>query len=134
LQVFSYLPAALQVPTCPGLLQLPQTLHSVAFGGEAFEDAAMPVLVQLQQLRYIAFHDTPGFTDAGLQQLTGLDLGRLLVCGCGLSDAICKQGDALELKRDPEKVSLILTEFPESHAVDCADVFVGDKGHGTPFC
>jgi hypothetical protein len=68
----------------------------------------MPVLVQLQQLRYFEFYVTPGFTDAGLQQLTqltGLDLGHLYVSGCGLTDAICKQGAALELKLDCDKVS-----------------------------
>jgi hypothetical protein len=49
----------------------------------------MPVLAQLTQLGALCVQKAPGLTDAGLQHLTSLDLDRLYVCGCALSDAIC---------------------------------------------
>jgi hypothetical protein len=49
----------------------------------------MPVLAQLTQLGDLCVQQAPGLTDAGLQHLTSLDLARLYVCGCALSNAIC---------------------------------------------
>lgn len=72
-----------------GLLKLPRSLHSLSVGGKAFGDAAMPVLAQLTQLEDLCVQKAPGFTDAGLQHLTSLELDRLYVSGCALSDAIC---------------------------------------------
>jgi hypothetical protein len=105
-------------------MELLQSLHSLSVGGEAFGDAAVPVLTQLTQLEYLGFHMTPGFTDAGLQQLTVLDLGRLYVYGCGLTDAICEKYDALELTWDSAKVSdtLSITSTQPLRAACCAVV------------
>jgi hypothetical protein len=62
-----------------GLLELPQSLDSICVGGNAFGDAAAPVLAQLTQLNSLSLGYSPGFTDAGLEQLTNLDLGCLSV-------------------------------------------------------
>jgi hypothetical protein len=101
----SLLPAGADVS---GLLELPQSFHCLSVGGEAFGDAAVPVLVQLQQLHYLGLHGTPGFTDTGLQQLTDLDLGRLYVDGCGLTDALCEKNAAVDVTWDSEKVRATL--------------------------
>ena len=86
------------------LLELQQSLRSLSVGGAVFGDAAMPVLVQLTQLDYLCVERSPGFTDAGLQQLTGLDLDRLYVYGCALTDAVCVD-DSVHLTWDEDKVS-----------------------------
>ena len=90
-----------------GLLELPQSLRSLAVGGAAFGDAAVPVLVQVTQLKDLRMHNSQGFTDAGLQQLTDMDLMGLDVYGCALSDTICVHG-AVELQWDSYKVSSTL--------------------------
>jgi hypothetical protein len=49
-------------------------------------------------------HGSPGFTDIGLEQLLTLDLARLYVYDCALSDAIDEEG-SLSLLWDSEQVS-----------------------------
>ena len=88
-----------------GLLELPESLFSLCVGGAAFGDAAAPVLGQLTQLEDLCLSYTPGFTDAGLEQLTGLDLGRLYVYESGLSEAISQEeGGLIDLERNIAKV------------------------------
>jgi hypothetical protein len=70
------------------LAQLPDSCASLLLGGAAFTDAAASVLVQLTHLYYLCWSQSLGFTDAGLEQLTALDLGGLYVYDSGLSDAI----------------------------------------------
>jgi hypothetical protein len=88
-----------------GLLELPQSLHSLFAEGAAFGDLAAPVLAQLAQLDYLCLSYTPGFTDAGLEQFTDLNLGRLYVYDSGLSDAVSQgEGGMIDLKWTPGKV------------------------------
>jgi hypothetical protein len=70
------------------LAQLPASCTSLRVGGAAFTDAAPSVLAQLTNLEYLCWRHSAGFIDAGLEQLTALDLGRLYVYNSGLSDAI----------------------------------------------
>lgn len=46
----------------------------------------------LTQVEFLCVNKSPGFTDAGLLQLAGMDLDRLFVYECGLTDVICKDG------------------------------------------
>jgi hypothetical protein len=71
-----------------GLLELPQSLSSLCGGGAAFDDEAAAVLGRLTQLKDLCLSWAPGFTDAGLEQLTDLDLARLFVHDAELSEAI----------------------------------------------
>jgi hypothetical protein len=68
----------------------------------------MPVLAQLTQMHYLCVQKSPGLTDAGLQQLTALELDRLYVHGCALTDAVCED-DTVHLKWDADKVSFYTT-------------------------
>jgi hypothetical protein len=88
-----------------GLLELPQSLDSLWVGGEAFEDAAAPVLARLTQLESLYLSFTPMFTDAGLEQLTELDLGRFCIYISSISEAISPAcvGN-IDLTSDSEKV------------------------------
>ena len=70
-----------------GLLQLPTSLNCLWIGGEAFGDVAAPVLAQLTQLDSFLSY-TPGFTDAGLEQLTNLNVERLCIHCSGFSEAV----------------------------------------------
>lgn len=87
-------------------LQLPESCASLSVGGAAFTDAAVAVLVQLTQLESLRWGSSPGFTDAGLEQLTRLDLESLYVEGCGLSPGITT--GSLYLEWDPYEVSAAL--------------------------
>lgn len=75
------------------LLQLPEGCNSLLVGGIAFTDNAAPVLAQLTQLDYLCLHNSPEFTDAGLEQLMPLRLGRLYVYDCSLSVEVTSEGD-----------------------------------------
>jgi hypothetical protein len=104
-----------------GLLELPQRLRSLSVGGQAFGDAAMPVLVHLTQLEYLCVHKAPGFTDTGLQQLTALELDRLYVYGCALTDAV-RVNDTVHLTWDEDKVSGTKSEPSHSCVARCSGV------------
>jgi hypothetical protein len=73
-------------------LKLPQSCTSLLVGGEAFTDAAVPILWQLTQLRHLSWARSPDFTDFGLGQLVGLDFHELFVGDCGISQAVCWGG------------------------------------------
>ena len=66
------------------------------------------MLAQLTQLEHLSLSHTPWFTDAGLEQLTKLDLGHLYVCFSGLSEDI-RQDECgkIELKHDSEQVRIM---------------------------
>jgi hypothetical protein len=87
------------------LLQLAESCTSLYFGGAALKDATVPVLVQLTQLKDLALVFVPEFTDAGLEQLTQLQLTTLCVHNCGLSEQICPEDSALQIECDAELVS-----------------------------
>lgn len=70
------------------LLQLPESCTSLLVGGAAFTDAVAPVVAQMTQLKFVAWSWSPGLTDAGLEQLVRLELDRLLVSHCSLSEQI----------------------------------------------
>lgn len=98
-----------------GLLQLPQSCTTLSVGGAVFDDKAMSVIMQLTQLEVLCVHDSPGFTDAGLEQLTGLDLWRLFVYNSALSDAISQHGNGLLLEGGDH--NLVGAEQPEVYSV-----------------
>jgi hypothetical protein len=92
------------------LLQLPASCTKLQLGGAAFTDAAVPVLVQLTQLEDSSIAWSPGFTDAGLEQLVGTNLNVLWVQHAGLSFEVTSAPAAysdpkvLALTSDPKQV------------------------------
>jgi hypothetical protein len=91
------------------MLELPQSLRLLCVGGNAYGDAAAPVLAQLTQLKELYLSYSPGFTDAGLEQLTNLDLAHLSLYGTGLSEAMGQRGyGRLDLKCDSVKVRTLI--------------------------
>jgi hypothetical protein len=63
------------------------------------------VLARLTQLESLYLGYAPRFTDAGLEQLTGLDLARLCIYVTSLSEAICPACCwNIDLTSDSEKV------------------------------
>lgn len=77
------------------LLQLPESCTLLVVGGEAFTNDAAPVVAQLTWLEYLCWNHSPGFTDAGLQQLLPLaeDLWRLYVYNCNLGVEVTSEND-----------------------------------------
>jgi hypothetical protein len=90
------------------MLELPQSLRLLCVGGNAFGDAAAPVLAQLTQLKHLHLSFSPGFTDAGLEQLTNLDLEHLSLYGTGPSEAVGRGYGRLDLKCDSVKVRTLI--------------------------
>jgi hypothetical protein len=88
------------------LLQLPQTCTSLDVGGAAFSDDAAPLLAQLTQLRELSWTHSPGFTEAGLEQLVGMDLDELHVRKCGIFQGVprARQARTIYLEFDPDLV------------------------------
>jgi hypothetical protein len=86
-----------------GLLQLPESCKTLIVAGAAFADAAVPLVVQLTQLKLLSWSWSRGFTDAGLEQLTALDLTHLDVHICGLSEELAPLG-TMELRPSTEQV------------------------------
>jgi hypothetical protein len=78
-----------------GLLELPPSLTALFVGGAAFDDAAAAVLGQLTQLKQLGLDWVPGFTDAGLEQLTNLDLAHLILHDAQVSEAIGPDEDGV---------------------------------------
>lgn len=69
------------------LLQLPASQLSI--GGDAFTDAAVPVVLHLTQLKHLIWKSSDALTDKGLLKLTGLQgLTELKVEWCGISTSI----------------------------------------------
>lgn len=96
------------------MLQLPACCTQLRLKGAAFADAAVPVLAQLTQLADLVINWSPGFSDAGLEQLVGTNLTQLWVQGAGLSSEVtsapfsggpCEDPTVLLLKPDPKLVS-----------------------------
>lgn len=54
------------------LLQLPDSCCSLDVSGPAFRDAAASIISQLTQLTWLSWLNSPGLSDAGLDQLTAL--------------------------------------------------------------
>jgi hypothetical protein len=100
------------------LLQLSRSCTILEVGGQAFTDAAVPLLLQLTQLEDLSWNQSPRFTDVGLEQLTRLDLTQLLIGKCGLSYQVCPYNSSLVLKQDPMLVSALLGGQP------CIDLYV----------
>jgi hypothetical protein len=102
----------LNINTCfqPGadvsaLLQLPSSCTSLKVGGAGFTDEAVPVLLQLTQLKHLGWSLSKSFTDEGLEELIGFAGAELVVFLCGLSEQVCD--DELSLKCDPVLVSAV---------------------------
>jgi hypothetical protein len=107
--LMALLPSLFSGADLSGLLELPESLQSLFAEGAAFGDSSAPVLAQLTQLDYLCLSYTPGFTDAGLEQFTDLNLGRLYVYNSGLSDAVSQgEGGMIDLKWTPDKVRTLL--------------------------
>jgi Leucine-rich repeat (LRR) protein len=107
------------------MLQLPPSCRALTVGGYAFRQGGTSVLGQLTQLTYLCVCNTRGFKDTELEQLASLDLDRLYVYNCGLSDVVCESG-RLDLRSSIRKVrcctyvlQAIPTVLPQCAAAGC---------------
>jgi hypothetical protein len=90
------------------LLQLPASCTLLLVGGAAFDDAAVPMVLLLTQLKHLSWSWSDGFADAGLEQLVGLDLDSFHLLNCGLSKERHPhqiEDDPVELQSSPKRVS-----------------------------
>jgi hypothetical protein len=90
------------------LLELPDSCTSLLVGGAAFDDAAVPAVLLLTQLKHLSWSWSNGFTDAGLEQLVGLDLDSFYLLNCDLSKELHpdeSEDEPVELRSRPVRVS-----------------------------
>jgi hypothetical protein len=86
------------------LLQLPGSCTALLVGGAALGDAAAATVAQLAQLRHLEWFYSRQLTDAGLEQLTALDLERLSVDTCAGAPTWTRPDDRVFLFQSLDKV------------------------------